>query len=191
MDHWTFSVDDWELGDTLGDITRGRILDSLPLLVNRQDFDFRPSTQKSRSVEHVRWNEYAVTAEVVFVGEENWAIDFGFPAVPNRPPPPGASVGSFLEGTIRLGSLTAGSFLDDLFEAPAPPLACTWCVERIWLNTTPWLNTEGAWVLADVPPTFEEIEATDHYNAPWPPWDYLLECRLLDGPYQGWPGERQ
>ena len=175
-------MDGWELADTLGDLRRRQLLDGLRLCFNPYQLEHIAS--EIRSARHVQWYEYAITGEVVFCGESNWVLDFGIPAACHeRFRPAGADVGSYLAGTVGLLSLTAGRWGDDLFEPPAPPLAHTWRIERIWLETTPWLEiAPRAFERADVPRTFVEIEATDHEGDDSVGAAYILECQLLDTP---------
>lgn len=175
-EHWSFRVDNWELGDTLGDIEVGQQLE-LALL-------FYPDVLEvgggKRSATRIEWNRYAVSGDVVFRGTDCWVLDFGIPAVCENPrwTPPGEA--SFVTGRIELASLTAGMWGDDLFEPPAPPLDLVWQVERIWCETTPWVRiAPRSHQRADVPPSFVEIEKTSWRSDDGGDADYLLDCRLL------------
>ena len=70
-----------------------------------------------------------------------------------------------------------------------PPLAYAWEIERIRLETTPWVPIPGGANAFERDPSrqsFEEIEATDamgaddRRDAHGP--DYVFDCRLLEEP---------
>jgi hypothetical protein len=178
--HWLFEVEGWELGDTLGDLSRGDRLEVA--LAFRPDDLQRAGVNAEVSAQHVQWHRYAVSGKVVFCGEESWVMDFGLlAACPNRQRPANIGVGAALSGHIWLGSLTAGIWGEDLFEPPAPPLDHVWRVERVWIETTPWIEiAPRSYERASVPPSFAEVDATDYASDDEGRADYLLDCVLLE-----------
>lgn len=131
------------------------------------------------SARRVEWNQYSVTGQVVFCGRRVWVLDIGLPVVSQRHWRDVAP-GVVLSGDVWLASMTAGVWGEDLFERPAPPLDCAWQVERIWLNSTPWIETSpGSWGRASVEPAFAEIERSDYARDDDGRGDYVLDCRLV------------
>jgi len=164
-------------------------------------------------LQHQAGAVYAVGGRVVFAVSEDhpgawggrgskcrhvWVCDFGVLAycsdfyLPN-PPPPWAHVGASVTGEAYLSIDPFNQFNDAeaLRKWPGlPSLVYRFRVERIWLETTPWVQEkdhEGRpswWHRQDGPLTFRQIAATglpdDQSSAKeWFPAHYVLECQLL------------
>jgi hypothetical protein len=136
-----------------------------------------------RAARKIAWNRYAVSGEITFCGKQESVLDFGIPAVCEnmfwKP-----VLGATMSGEIELSSLTAGIWGDDLFTgSAAPAIDLVWQVERMWLETTPWVR-ESRHVRrrADVAPSFVEVAAEDYTVHDEGRADYLLDCRILGGP---------
>ena len=183
---WSFRVENWELGDTLGDIAVGQQLELALLFYPRERRGadaLRRLDRGERTARKVAWNRYAVTGEVTFCGTSESVLDFGIPAVCENvywePPAPGAT----MSGEIELASLTAGEYGADFFAGRFPPIDFVWQVERIWCETTPWFRIPPRTrQRADVSPTFVEIEKTTWRSDDAGRADYVLDCRVLRGP---------
>ena len=180
---WSFRVDNWELGDTLGDVAVGQELELALLCSPDRSGASREFVQiegGKRSATRLEWNRYAVSGEVAFRGKECWVLDFGIPVACENPLWTPPSLGAFVTGRIELGSLTAGDWGDDLFEPPAPPLVFVWLIERVWRETTPPVEIAlRTYQRADVPPSFVEIQKTSWASDDGGSAGYLLDCRLL------------
>jgi hypothetical protein len=185
LDRWSFRVYGCEIGDSLRGLTVGQRVE-LALLFHpverRGAGSLRRIDGAERAARKIAWNRYAVTGEVTFCGTQESVLDIGIPAVcENMFWEP--VLGATMSGEIELASLTAGMWGEDLFVEPAPPIDLVWQVERMWLETTPWVReSKHVRRRADVAPTFVEVAAEDYTVHDEGRADYLLDCRILSGP---------
>lgn len=129
-----------------------------------------------------------MTGAITFRGSGQWVLDFGIPAVCDNTWSEPPARRPFAVGEVGLEALTAGIWEDDLFVPPAPPIDLVWEVERIWLETTPWIEiAPRSYERADVGPSFVEVDKTGHAFDDRGRADYLLDCRLMGGPSRAGP----
>lgn len=103
--------------------------------------ELNATAQCTPSVTHLRQNIYRVRAQVVFVGPDAWAIDFGLPAYQEYRPPQSARIGAWVEGEINLG-LDPFMYKDRLAnECGMPNLLSTWIIAEIARDDTPWIES--------------------------------------------------
>ena len=184
-ERWSFRVEGWEIGDTLREIAVGRRLQLALLFYPAERHGaaaLRRVDRGARAARKLAWNRYAVTGEVTFCGESESVLDFGIPAMCEnvywKP-----DLGATMSGEIELASLTAGEYGADFFAGRFPPLDFVWEVERIWLETTPWVRESKHFRRrADVAQSFVEIAETHYTSDDEGLADYVLDCRILSGP---------
>jgi hypothetical protein len=103
-----------------------------------------PSRQTSAMMAHVEGSTYRVTAQVKFVGQNVWVIDFGIMAFWECKAPIFATVDSWIEGEISLG-IDPFFYKEYLYkEEGIPNLFYNWTITKIERNETPWLEEINA-----------------------------------------------
>jgi hypothetical protein len=119
---------------------------------------------------------HEVRGTIVRATQSNWVIDFGVPAFQDFSPPTWAKVGGQVQGVAYIG-------IDPFFyserlknEAGMPDLFRNWLIRRIWLETTPWVESPTLISRAEVPPTFAEVSKTDAWHDDQERAHYVLEC---------------
>lgn len=111
-------------------------------------------------------------------------IDFGIMAYEKRTPPPFAKVGTWIDGEINLG-IDPFFFFEDLHKQPGMPAQqYDWRIERILLETTPWLCTkrpEGGTLMErdKSKESFREVERTNAWEDDERRGSYELECEKI------------
>lgn len=129
-----------------------------------------------------RPDTYAVTAEVVHVAAEWWAIDAGIILFSDGTPPPLAVRGAWLSGEISIGVDPFFYFERLHAEANAPACIYDWKIERILMQTAPLIETAPRrWERDPTKSGWKDIAATDAWNDDEAP-DYVLICRCIPNP---------
>jgi hypothetical protein len=184
MTAWRIGVDGWVLQDTGRDFRRG---DRTVFSVMLHPLELRAAPEPARAARPVAdANLYDVAGPIVYESAETLVLDCGLKLYLRRP-----------EDLTDAAAVTGRGYL--WMEAPGqwpwteaetfPPLAYSWEIERIRLETTPWVPISGganAFQRDLSRQSFEEIDATDAMGAndrrdrlgP----DYVFDCRLLDEP---------
>jgi hypothetical protein len=184
MTTWSIGVGGWVLQDTGEDFRRGdRTVFSVMLNPSELRAEPEPAPAARRVADA---NLYDVAGPIVYESVETLVLDCGLLLYMQRP-----------DGLADAGAVTGRGYL--WMESPGqwpwseaeafPPLAYAWEIERIRLETTPWVPIPGganAFERDLTRRSFEEIDATDAMAADdrrdrlGP--DYVFDCRLLDEP---------
>ena len=136
-------------------------------------------------LQHRRGGVYSASGRVVFADAAAWVCDFGVLAYRSEDHPHWAAVGTSVAGEIYLG-IDPFDYFERLRKLPGMPvLTYRVSIERIWLETTPWVEGTGHdgrrfRHRKDGEPTFREIAATDAWKDDDSSAHYLLECRLRE-----------
>lgn len=126
--------------------------------------------------------------ELVFVNEEFWVMDVGtlvcgvgeLPLVYAGRETPDVRVG---DRFVRDGSFLVLAVAIDVNFEGAPAHRYQWRIDRIELETTPWIEVEPrSWKRDPGNVSHREVDRTDAWrDDPYMP-EYLLHCSLLSGP---------
>lgn len=135
------------------------------------------------SLQHTIGATHEALGKVVRVAISSWVIDFGVPALQNSAPPSWAQSGVFVTGRVYLG-IHPFFYLEELKDEPGMPnLLRDWLVRRIFLETTPWIESTDAggrkiMTRADIPRSFVEVRRTDAWKDDGGHAHYVLESEL-------------
>jgi hypothetical protein len=172
-----------------GDFHRGQIAE---FAVEFYAPDLKPAPPAAPSARQLTHATYALAAEVVFLAEGVWVLDFGLQAFQeiHGTTPVGVQVGSFVAG----GDVTLGVdpffYFEGLYRQPGiPPLVHTWRIDRILLQTAPFIPgpmraPAGQPILVRDPARlgWREIERTDAWRDDDGNAEYVLCCTRLPEP---------
>ena len=129
---------------------------------------------------HVKDADYDVLGQVVHVAEDWWVIDAGILVFQDEKPPANARQGNWLRGKISIG-IDPFFYFERLAHQPgAPALVYDWVVERIEMQTAPFIEVRPRMFERD--PTklgWRDIHET---SAREDEGEYLLHCRRIGGP---------
>jgi hypothetical protein len=150
---------------------------------------FRTSPAASQSAQMVRQNgcRYQCQARYAFIAENVCVLDFGIAAYSELRSPMDAKLNDWIDVELYLG-IDPFFYSERLVDIPGMPLlSYDWRIEKIWLETTPWLETRdssGRTVRSRdaTREGFRETGATDAWNDDGGHAHYLLECRVIGGP---------
>jgi len=146
----------------------------------------KPSHSQSVAFSNVRGSRYRIHAQVVFCQVGVWVLNMGFLAYQQSEPPDYVSQGSWVEGEIYLG-IDPFMYFEDLKNLSGiPALAYSFSVEKIFLETTPWLKKveesggEIRW-RDEQNESYRKIEKMDAWNDDHGHASYVLECSEIEG----------
>jgi len=142
-----------------------------------------PSLSKEVYVEHVSGARYTFAADVVFLNDEVWVIDFGLPAYTEARPPQFVRQGVRVEGELYLG-VDPFTYMESLRNTPGmPSLFQDFRIERILLESTPWIagyfGATPTLVRDETKESFVSIPKTDAWRDDNQNAHYVMECTLL------------
>ncbi len=144
--------------------------------------------QARRILSHSGGPWYDIVGKVAHVADKWWAIDIGFVVFRDEAPPKGVKVGCWLKGKIYVG-IDPFFYFESLAHQPdAPALIYDWRVERIEMQTSPYVphpqDDPRKMVFARDPERqgWIEIDKTDAWQDDQGSADYILHCRRLPGP---------
>jgi hypothetical protein len=143
------------------------------------DGDLDETEQCTSSMTHLRQNVYRVRAQVVFVGPDAWAVDFGLAAFQEHRPPEFARAGAWVEGEIEL-ALDSFMYKDRLAnEIGMPDLFNTWEITNIARDDTPWIASSCEKELSrdQNHSRWTDVQQTDAWNDDEGRSAYLLRLR--------------
>jgi hypothetical protein len=178
---WSIGFDSWIIQDgnypdfAVGDLRRFALeFDPHTLL---------PTSSPRCYCEHISGARYKVVADVVFVTDEVWVIDFGLPAYTEARAPQPVQVGGQVEGELYLG-VDPFMYKESLWSIPGiPSLAREFRVERIVLETTPWISgyagSTPTRMRDQSKESFVEVPQTDAWRDDDKGAHYVLQCELL------------
>ena len=131
---------------------------------------------------------YCCHARYVFVDQQVCVLDFGLLAYCEGHPLADDRTNDWIETDIYLG-IDPFSYKERLCNIPGmPPLLYDWRVERIWLETTPWLESRNERrgnirTRDEAREAFREVTRSDAWNDDDGYAHYILECNRLGGPH--------
>lgn len=143
--------------------------------------DLSATGQCTPCMTHLGQNDYRVRAQVVFVGADAWAVDFGLAAFQEYRPPEFVRIGAWVEGEIGL-AIDPFMYKDRLAsETGMPDLFHTWKIVRIERDDTPWIASSCGKILSRDQDHrhWTEVQRTDAWNDDDGRSAYLLRLRLL------------
>lgn len=145
----------------------------------------QPSSSSEKQGLWLYASQYRVNAEVVFISERCFVIDFGVLAYREAEPPKSIRKGSWLQAEIYLG-VDPFFYFEDLARISGMPLLIySWHVNKIGIETAPFIETVDArgtrnMVRDETKSAFREIRQTDAWNDDNGNGEYVLECTLMD-----------
>ena len=135
----------------------------------------------------IRASKYEVNAEVVHVSKGAWVIDFGVLAYQQSQPPAMIREGMWLEAEIDLG-IDPFFYFEDLAHVKGmPALIYTWHIQKIGLETAPFIETQDArgtriMIRDEAKSAFREVEHTNAWADDNGHAEYVLHCTLVSRP---------
>ncbi len=132
-------------------------------------------------------SKYKVNAEVTFVGKGCFVIDFGVLAYQNADPPETIGRGMWLEAEIYLG-IDPFFYIEDLAHVEGmPPLIYAWQIQKIGLETAPFIETVDArgiriMIRDETKSAPRDVQQTDAWKDDNGNAEYVLDCTLMDVP---------
>lgn len=144
-----------------------------------------PDAPMDRALAWRRENAYAAVADIEFIGEfasgSAWCVlDAGVRSYSPIAPPGDWKVGRTVRGLVEL-TIDPFLYLETLGQTPrAPPLIYDWRIERIELETTPWIETAGGVPQRDRGrASWRDVARTDAWSDDEGRASYLLTCTRL------------
>jgi hypothetical protein len=122
--------------------------------------------------------------KVVHMTDEWWAIDVGILIYTDaQEPPKDVGLGDWVSGEINVGIDPFMYFERLARHADAPALIYDWKIEKIEMETSPFIKRRPWLVPIDLSrPELMEIETTNAWVDDGGLANYILHCRRLDGP---------
>lgn len=131
---------------------------------------------------------YSVKADVIYASEGLRVIDAGLGLYRERPILPGVSyasdvsVGQRVRGDIYIG-IDHFAYFERLSKLPgAPPLIHDWRVQKIELETTPWISPSGYPMRDPSRRSWQEVRTTHSSKDDDGRASYILTCQCLSEP---------
>lgn len=137
MSELSVSIDSWIIQDgNYGDFTVGQLA---KFALEFAGGSLQPSLSKEPQAHHIGYGVYDVCAQVIYVNEKVWVVDFGFMAYWESKPPEFAIPGTWVEGKILIG-VDPFFYMEHLRKLPdMPNLFYSWQLTKIIRDDTPWL----------------------------------------------------
>ena len=148
------------------------------------EIDLQSAAPTSLVCRQIKNCHYEVAAKIVVVSKSYWVIDAGILLFQEAAPHPAAAVGKGLTGEIELGIDPFFYFENLRHEKGMPSLFYDWRVNRILMETTPWIesrNPSGGTVFKRdaAKESFSEIDETNAWEDDDGRASYVFECELL------------
>jgi hypothetical protein len=184
MTSLNIGVDSWIIQDgNYGDFSVGQLA-SFALEFYPQSL--KPSQSKSLAFTNVRGCRYRIRGEVVFCQNGVWVLNTGFLAYQQGEPPDYVSQHSWVEGDVNIGIDPFMYFEDLKNRSGIPTLTYSVSVEKILLETTPWLTKvdesgREIWWRDEQDESYQEIEKMDAWKDDNGHASYVLECSEMEG----------
>jgi hypothetical protein len=142
----------------------------------------RLGSGRQPGLRHAGGAAYEAIGQVLHVGEEWWAADFGVRAFQEAKPPAGIEAGGWLGGAIQLG-VDPFFYFERLSQLPdAPALIFDWQIEKIEMQTAPFMRLgKRMFVRDEAQSGWKDVAATDAWADDGGHAEYLLHCRRLSG----------
>lgn len=170
LDSWI--IQDGNYGDfQVGDITEFA-LEFYPVDI-RKHGDVKSITRRDHST-------YTLNAEVIYIDNEAWVIDFGLKAFEEQKIPKGIKVGDFVSGEFVIGIDPFFYFENLKQKSTFPDITYKWKIDKIEMETTPLIETSPKYFERDKEnESYIEVQKTDA----WKDFDgnasYYLYCETI------------
>ena len=184
MDVWNIGLPSWVIQDgNYGNVQCNQVV---PFAVEFLPHDLAFSNPTNQSANFVSDSIYRIAGKIVFADDDSWVVDFGLAAFQNERPPDGVHIGEWVQGHIGLG-IDPYFYVASLARKPSMlPLIYTWHIDRIRLQTAPYVETSvmGSKVMVRdrAKLGYADIEQTDAWKDDGGNGEYLLTCTRLDLP---------
>lgn len=140
-----------------------------------------PARRGRCSAQHLGNGEFAVVARSVYSAHDWWVLDFGLPAYTSTPPDTEHKPSQLFEGNISLG-VDPFFYFESLSKRPSsPPLIFDWRIDRIELQTAPYIEREGILVRDEKNLRSQDVQRTGEHSGCVGSIEYLLHCTLEGG----------
>ncbi len=141
----------------------------------------KSSDCKSSFFTELNFNRYKICGQVVYSTERVWVLDFGFLVFQEFKPPKFATKGNWIEGEIYLGidPYFYKAYLNKIPDMPS--LIYSFKIEKIFLETTPWITKPGNNIIRDSEKeSFREVSKTNAWDDDNGIANYILKCFRID-----------
>ena len=184
-DNLVVGLSSWIIKDgNYGDFNRGdRTAFALEFYASTALAEINPGHAPAPSLIHAGGAQYRTAAQVVHVADDWWVINAGTLLFREERPPRTVRRGTWLGGEIYIGVDPFFYFERLASQADAPPLIYDWMIEKIEIQTAPFIEIRPRMMQRD-PERLEwrEIESTNAWNADGGQAEYILHCQRIDGP---------
>jgi hypothetical protein len=184
-DQYVVGISSWIIQDgNYSDFTQGmNTAFALEFREASQPEELVPDSSIRPSLTLLDDDSYASIARVIHVAEDWWAIDAGILAFKEGPPPGYARLGAWLRGKIYLEVDPYFYFFDLGHRLDAPALVYEWKIEKISLQTAPFIEFKPRHFKRDPAKLgWREIPKTDVWEDDDCSAEYLFQCTCLGGP---------
>jgi hypothetical protein len=179
VDRWTIGLDSWIIQD--GNYPDFEVGGQDVFGVEAFPDELRRVDVQSPSAIVMEGSRYALSGRVSYVHGEAWVIDVGISCYGNRKLPAGAAAGDGVTGEAYLGIEGPGVF-DEAFFRSAPPFRYSWRIDRIQLETTPWVEVGPRSLARDESRVgYRDVARTNAWEDDDGRAHYLLECAVVGG----------
>ena len=120
---------------------------------------------------------YCLCGQVVFLDQGSWVIDSGFLAYQDSRPPKGLKKGDFVSGEFYIGIDPFFYFEWLKHKESFPNISYKWEIERIEMETTPFIEQNNGFVRDKNNVSFEDKNKTDAWSDFGGNAHYLLHCK--------------
>lgn len=126
--------------------------------------------------------QYRTSAQVVFLSDDWWVIDAGILLFREERPPRAVRQGTWLGGDVYVGVDPFFYFERLASQANAPPLIYDWMIEKIEMQTAPFIEI-GPRLMGRDPERlgWKEIASTNAWNDDGGRAEYNLHCKRIEG----------
>jgi hypothetical protein len=180
LDKLTLGLHSWIVQDgNYGDFRRGETIEVAVEFY--ADEELSPTESHSVGAARIAGETYRICGHVTHAWDGGVVVDFGIQAFTTRTVDPLPPKGAYVVGDVHLG-VDPFDYFESLHELPDfPPLIYTWRIERIELNTTPWLESSSRVIVRDATrQSWLEVAETHAWEDDGGYASYLLDCVRLD-----------
>jgi hypothetical protein len=185
MSEWKIGISAWIIQD--GNYGDFRCHERAEFALEFYPLQCQPSSSSEKQAHCLDASRYNVNAEVVFIAERCFFIDFGVLAYREAEPPKAIRKGSWLQAEIYLGVDPFFYFEDLAHVKGMPPLIYSWHINKIGIETAPFIETVDArgtrmMVRDETRSAFRETQQTDAWKDDNGHGEYVFDCTLMDVP---------
>jgi hypothetical protein len=179
----TIGIDAWIIQDgNYPDFARdGRAAFALEFYAAAPLIEVEPKSSLLPSLVNTEPAHYEALGRVVHVADDWWAIDVGTVLFHEEKPPINARLGNWMSGEIYVG-VDPYFYFERLAHQPnAPGLIYDWKVEKIEMQTAPFVKRERIIIRDTAQLGWNEIAQTDAWADDDGHAEYVLHCRRASG----------